>query len=58
MDQREPNLVSPPKRTRDLNQARRMADIATGEVEDRAPTPEEEARNSCYSSSVDWCAEL
>jgi hypothetical protein len=35
-----------------------MADIAAAEVEDRAPTPEEEARNSCYSSSVDWCAEL
>ncbi len=35
-----------------------LAGQATGEVENRAPTPEEEARNSCYSSSVDWCAEL
>lgn len=31
-----------PKRPRDLNQwAKRMVDIATGEVKDRAPTPEE-----------------
>jgi hypothetical protein len=34
------------KRPRDLNQwAKRMVDIATGEVEDRAPTPEEEGKN-------------
>jgi hypothetical protein len=31
-----------PKRPRDLNQwAKRMVEIATGEVSDRAPTPEE-----------------
>jgi len=31
-----------PKRPRDLNQwAKRMVDIATGQVEDREPTPEE-----------------
>ena len=31
-----------PKRPRDLNQwAKRMVDIATGEVTDREPTPEE-----------------
>lgn len=31
-----------PKRPRDLNQwAQRMVDIATGETEDREPTPEE-----------------
>jgi len=31
-----------PKRPRDLNQwAKRMVDIATGEVSDREPTPEE-----------------
>lgn len=31
-----------PKRHRDLNQwVNRVLDIATGEVEDRAPTPEE-----------------
>ena len=35
-----------PKRPRDLNQwAKRMLDIATGEVEDRAPTPEEEGKD-------------
>jgi len=33
------------KRPSDLNQlAKRMLDIATGEVEDRAPTPEEEGK--------------
>jgi len=35
-----------PKRPRDLNQwAKRMVDIATGEVEDREPTPEEEGKD-------------
>jgi hypothetical protein len=35
-----------PKRPRDLNQwAKRMIEIANGEVEDRAPTPEEDVRN-------------
>ena len=34
------------KRPRDLNQwAKRMVDIATGEVEDRAPTPEEQGKD-------------
>ena len=35
-----------PKRPRDFNQwAKRMVDIATGEVEDREPTPEEQGKN-------------
>jgi hypothetical protein len=35
-----------PKRPRDLNQwARRRVDIATGQVEDREPTPEEQGKN-------------
>jgi hypothetical protein len=35
-----------PKRLRDLNQwAKRMVDIATGDMEDRAPTPEEEGKD-------------
>jgi hypothetical protein len=35
-----------PKRPRDLNEwARRMVDIATGEVEDREPTPEEQGKD-------------
>ena len=35
-----------PKRPRDLNQwAKRMADIATGAVEDREPTPEEQGKD-------------
>jgi hypothetical protein len=34
-----------PKRPRDLNQwAKRMVDIATGEVDDREPTPEEQGK--------------
>src|SRR4051812_9079858 len=34
-----------PKRPRDLNQwAKRMVDIATGEIEDREPTPEEQGK--------------
>jgi hypothetical protein len=45
-------IVSPimaekrPKRPRDLNQwAKRMVDIATGAVEDREPTPEEQGKD-------------
>ncbi len=35
-----------PKRPRDLNQwAKRMLDIATGEVSDREPTPEEQGKD-------------
>lgn len=35
-----------PKRPRDLNQwAKRMVDIATGQVEDREPTPEEQSKD-------------
>jgi len=34
------------KRPRDANQlAKRIADIATGDVEDRAPTPEEQGKD-------------
>lgn len=40
-----------PKRPRDLNQwAKRMLDIATGEVEDRAPTAEEEGKDAAAVS--------
>lgn len=39
-------MPKPPKRPRDLNQwAKRMVDIATGEVKDRAPTPEEQGKD-------------
>lgn len=35
-----------PKRPRDLNQwAKRMVDIATGQAEDREPTPEEQGKD-------------
>jgi hypothetical protein len=35
-----------PKRPRDLNQwAKRMVDIATGQVEDCEPTPEEQGKD-------------
>lgn len=35
-----------PKRPRDPNQwAKRMVEIATGEVEDREPTPEEQGKD-------------
>lgn len=35
-----------PKRPRDLNQwAKRMVDIATGDAEDREPTPEEQGKD-------------
>jgi len=35
-----------PKRPRDLNQwAKRMLDLATGEAEDREPTPEEQGKD-------------
>src|SRR5271165_360624 len=35
-----------PKRPRDLNQwAKRMVDIATGETDDREPTPEEQGKD-------------
>lgn len=38
-------MTKTPKRPRDLNQwAKRMVDIATGEVEDREPTSEEEGK--------------
>jgi 1,2-phenylacetyl-CoA epoxidase PaaB subunit len=35
-----------PKRPRDVNQwAKRMVDIATGQAEDREPTPEEQGKD-------------
>lgn len=35
-------MIKTPKRPRDLNQwAKRMVDIATGQIEDREATPEE-----------------
>ena len=39
-------MTKVPKRPRDLNQwAKRMLDIATGEVSDREPTPEEQGKD-------------
>jgi hypothetical protein len=39
-------MTNSPKRPRDLNQwAKRMVDIATGAVDDRAPTPEEQGKD-------------
>jgi hypothetical protein len=39
-------MTKPPKRPRDLNQwAKRMVDIATGAVDDRMPTPEEQGKD-------------
>jgi hypothetical protein len=39
-------MTKPPKRPRDLNQwAKRMVDIATGQVEDREPTPEKQGKD-------------
>ena len=39
-------MAKHPKRPRDLNQwAKRMVDIATGEVSDREPTPEEQGKD-------------
>jgi hypothetical protein len=39
-------MTKAPKRPRDLNEwAKRMVDIATGEVEDREPTPEEQGKD-------------
>jgi hypothetical protein len=39
-------MTKHPKRPRDLNEwAKRMVDIATGEVSDREPTPEEHGKD-------------
>jgi hypothetical protein len=39
-------MTNAPKRPRDLNQwAKRMVDIATGDVSDREPTPEEQGKD-------------
>ncbi len=39
-------MTKAPKRPRDLNEwAKRMIDIATGEVDDREPTPEEQGKD-------------
>ena len=39
-------MTKTPKRPRDLNQwAKRIVDIAAGEIEDRNPTPEEEGKD-------------
>jgi hypothetical protein len=41
------HLTKTPSRPRDLNQwAKRMVDIATGEVEDRGPTAEEQGKSA------------
>jgi hypothetical protein len=38
-------MNKPPKRPRDHQWAKRMVDIATGEVSDREPTPEEQGKD-------------
>jgi hypothetical protein len=39
-------VPKPPKRPRDFSQAAKLViDIATGQVEDRAPTPEEQGKD-------------
>jgi hypothetical protein len=39
-------MTNTPKRPRDLNQwAKRMVDLATGDVSDREPTPEEQGKD-------------
>jgi hypothetical protein len=39
-------MIKTPKRPRDLNQwAKRMVDIATGAIDDREPTPEEQSKD-------------
>jgi hypothetical protein len=44
-------MTKPPKRPRDLNQwAKRMVDIATGEVDDHVPTPEEQGKDAAAVS--------
>jgi hypothetical protein len=44
-------MTKAPKRPRDLNEwAKRMVDIATGEVEDRGPTPEEQGKDPAASA--------
>jgi hypothetical protein len=41
-----PSMAKHPKRPRDPNQlAKLIVDIATGQVEDREPTPEEQGKN-------------
>jgi hypothetical protein len=45
-DARKSPMPKLPKRPRDLNQwAKRMVDIATGDVDDREPTPEEQGKD-------------
>jgi hypothetical protein len=39
-------MTKPPKRPRDFSQAAKLViDVATGQVEDRAPTPEEQGKD-------------
>jgi hypothetical protein len=39
-------MTKPPKRPRDFSQAAKLViDVATGQVEDREPTPEERGKN-------------
>lgn len=39
-------MTKPPKRPRDFSQAAKfVVDVATGQREDRAPTPEEQGKN-------------
>ena len=41
----------PPKRPRDFSQAAKLViDVATGQVEDRAPTPEEQGKDSAAAA--------
>jgi hypothetical protein len=39
-------MTKPPKRPRDFSQAAKLViDVATGQVEDREPTPEEQGKD-------------
>ena len=39
-------MTKPPKRPRDFSQAAKLViDVATGQAEDREPTPEEQGKN-------------
>jgi len=44
-------MTKHPKRPRDFSQAAKLViDVATGQVEDRAPTPEEQGKNAAAAA--------
>jgi len=44
-------MTKAPKRPRDFSQAAKLViDVATGQVEDRAPTPEEQGKDSAAAA--------